>query len=44
MGDARNNMANSLMVGAAKMGMDVRLAAPKSVQPDEELVATCKKI
>ena len=44
MGDARNNMANSLMVGAAKMGMDVRLAAPKSVQPDENLVEECRKI
>lgn len=44
MGDARNNMANSLMVGAAKMGMDIRLAAPKSVQPDEKLVATCREI
>ncbi len=44
MGDARNNMANSLMVGAAKMGMDVRLAAPASVQPEKELVSQCKKI
>src|SRR5690606_20063494 len=44
MGDARNNMANSLMVGAAIMGMDVRLAAPKSVQPDENLVQQCREI
>ncbi|MDR1760998.1 MAG: ornithine carbamoyltransferase [Bacteroidales bacterium] len=44
MGDARNNMGNSLMVGAAKMGMDVRLCAPQSVQPDEQLVAECRKI
>lgn len=44
MGDARNNMANSLMVGAAKMGMNIRLGAPKSVQPDEELVKTCQEI
>ncbi len=44
MGDARNNMGNSLMVGAAKMGMDVRLVAPKSVQPDDELVAQCNEI
>lgn len=43
-GDARNNMANSLMVGAAKMGMDIRLAAPASVQPEDELVRECKKI
>ena len=44
MGDAHNNMANSLMVGAAKMGMDFRIAAPKSVQPDEKLVKECQLI
>jgi len=44
MGDARNNMANSLMVGAAKMGMDFRIAAPKSVQPSVELVRNCQEI
>ncbi|MCK5821796.1 MAG: ornithine carbamoyltransferase [Bacteroidales bacterium] len=44
MGDARNNMASSLMVGAAKMGMDFRIAAPKSVQPSIELVRTCQAI
>ncbi len=44
MGDARNNMGNSLMVGAAKMGMDIRLIAPKSVQPEDELVAECNTI
>ncbi len=44
LGDARNNMGNSLMVGAAKMGMDFRAAAPKSVQPSEELVAQCRDI
>ena len=44
MGDARNNVGNSLMVGAAKMGMDIRLVAPKSVQPEDELVAQCKDI
>jgi len=38
LGDAKNNMGNSLMVGAAKMGMDFRAAAPKSCQPKEELV------
>ena len=43
-GDARNNMGNSLMVGAAKMGMDFRACAPKSVWPDEKLVAQCKEI
>ena len=44
LGDARNNMGNSLMVGAAKMGMDFRAAAPKKCQPSEELVARCKEI
>ena len=44
LGDARNNMGNSLMVGAAKMGMDFRAAAPASVQPDESLVQKCRDI
>lgn len=44
LGDARYNMGNSLMVGGAKMGMDVRIVAPKALQPDAELIATCKKI
>ena len=44
LGDARNNMGNSLMVGAAKMGMDFRAVAPKSVWPDDELVNTCNEI
>ena len=44
MGDARNNMGNSLMVGGAKMGMDVRLCAPKENWPDEALVKKCKEI
>ncbi len=44
MGDARNNMGNSLMVGAAKMGMDFRAAAPKACQPAEDLVSTCRAI
>jgi ornithine carbamoyltransferase len=44
LGDARNNMGNSLLVGAAKMGMDFRSAAPPSVQPDKKLVDTCQKI
>ncbi len=43
-GDARNNMGNSLLVGAAKMGMDFRSIAPKSVQPEAELVAQANKI
>jgi ornithine carbamoyltransferase len=44
LGDARNNMGNSLMVGAAKMGMDFRAVAPKSLQPEDGLVATCREI
>ncbi|NQU32226.1 MAG: ornithine carbamoyltransferase [Bacteroidetes bacterium] len=43
-GDARNNMGNSLMVGAAKMGMDFRAVAPKQMWPDEALVAECHEI
>lgn len=43
-GDARNNMGNSLMVGAAKMGMDFRAVAPKQVWPNEELVGKCREI
>ncbi|MEY8713381.1 ornithine carbamoyltransferase [Mangrovibacter phragmitis] len=44
LGDARNNMGNSLMVGAAKMGMDIRLVAPKAFWPEPELVAQCQDI
>ncbi|WP_413111157.1 ornithine carbamoyltransferase [Thaumasiovibrio sp. DFM-14] len=44
LGDARNNMGNSLLVGAAKMGMDIRLVAPKAFWPDEKLVETCQAI
>ena len=44
LGDARNNMGNSLLVGAAKMGMDFRSVAPKKVQPSEEIVNEAKKI
>ncbi|PRZ00042.1 ornithine carbamoyltransferase [Marinilabilia salmonicolor] len=44
LGDARNNMANSLLVGGAKMGMDVRIVGPESLQPDAELVAQCRQI
>ncbi len=44
MGDARNNMGNSLMVGGAKMGMDVRLCAPKAILPEEELVKQCQEV
>ena len=44
LGDARNNMGNSLMVGGCKLGMDVRLCAPKHLWPEEELVKSCREI
>ncbi|RQN39413.1 ornithine carbamoyltransferase [Paraburkholderia tropica] len=43
LGDARNNMGNSLLLIGAKLGMDVRIAAPKSLWPHDDLVADCKK-
>ena len=44
LGDARFNMGNSLLVGGAKMGMDVRIVAPKALQPAAELVEKCRQI
>jgi ornithine carbamoyltransferase len=44
LGDARNNMGNSLMVGGCKFGMDVRLCAPRDLWPHDELVETCRGI
>lgn len=44
LGDARYNMGNSLLVGAAKMGMDFRTAAPSAYQQDKKLVEKCKAI
>jgi ornithine carbamoyltransferase len=44
LGDARNNMGNSLMVGGCKLGMDVRLCAPQSNWPERELIDSCKSI
>ncbi len=43
-GDGRNNMANSLLIGAAKMGLDMRIVSPKELFPEEELVSQVKKI
>ncbi len=43
-GDARNNMGNSLMIGAAKMGMNFTGCAPKELWPSDELVKQCKEI
>lgn len=44
MGDARNNVANSLMVVCAKMGMHFVACGPKELWPDKELVNKCKEI
>jgi ornithine carbamoyltransferase len=44
LGDARNNMGNSLLVGGAKLGMDVRLVAPQELWPHDELVDECRAI
>ena len=44
LGDGHNNMGDSLMVGAAKMGMDFRMAAPRTCQPEVSLVETCQAI
>lgn len=43
-GDGRNNMANELLVGCAKMGMDVRIVAPRQLFPSVELVAAAREI
>ena len=42
MGDGRNNMANSLMIGSAKVGIDFVIIAPKELWPSEELIDLCK--
>jgi ornithine carbamoyltransferase len=44
LGDARNNMANSLMIAACKYGADIRLAAPESLWPDEALIKEAQSI
>ncbi|HET6463473.1 MAG TPA: ornithine carbamoyltransferase [Candidatus Krumholzibacteria bacterium] len=44
LGDARNNMGNSLLAGGAILGMDVRLAAPKSCWPEQALIDQCQAI
>lgn len=41
-GDGRNNMANSLMIGMTKMGVNFTIIAPKVLQPTKELVELCK--
>jgi ornithine carbamoyltransferase len=44
LGDARFNMGNSYLVGAAKLGLDLRIVAPKELFPDPELVTTARSI
>ncbi len=44
MGDARNNVANSLMVVSAKLGINFVACGPAENMPDAELVATCREI
>jgi ornithine carbamoyltransferase len=43
-GDGRNNMANSLMIGCAKMGIECRIISPKSLFPEQELVRDVENI
>lgn len=42
-GDARNNMGNSLLLIGAKLGMDVRICGPKALLPEASLVEMCEK-
>ena len=44
LGDGKNNMASSLMIGAAKFGMDFTIVAPKEYFPDKELAETALKL
>ncbi len=43
-GDARNNVANSLLIAGAMMGMDVRMVAPEELQTDPDIIAEAEKI
>ncbi|PRR84667.1 ornithine carbamoyltransferase [Clostridium luticellarii] len=43
-GDGRNNMANALMIGASKMGMNFKIIAPRELFPEDQLVKECKEI
>lgn len=44
LGDARFNMGNSLLIGGTQMGMDVRIAAPRALWPNDELVAEMRSL
>jgi ornithine carbamoyltransferase len=43
-GDARNNTGNSLMIVGAKLGMDVRLCAPRHLWPHDDLIEQCREV
>lgn len=43
LGDGRNNVANSLLIGGSRLGMDVRVAAPRTLWPDEDLLEQCRR-
>ena len=43
-GDGRNNVATSLMIGAAKMGINITIASPKTLFPDSNLIKQCENI
>lgn len=42
-GDGRNNMANSLMIGSSKMGINFTILAPRSLWPEQSLVSICEE-
>jgi ornithine carbamoyltransferase len=44
LGDTRNNMGNSLLIGGAKLGMDVRVVGPRQLWTDDALVERCRKL
>ena len=44
MGDSRNNMGNSLMIGSAKLGLNFTAIAPKNLWPEQSLIDTCLEI
>ena len=44
LGNGHSNMGDSLLIGAAKMGMDFRMAAPSDLRPDAALIAQCEDI
>lgn len=44
LGDGRNNVANSLLVGCAKVGVDIAISAPKKLWPEKELTEICEEL